>query len=417
MKRNLVKKLLFVLSYIILAILPIISQSADKCKDYLAFSSPEEIKAFGIDTTGHWFAVASNISGNYRLVIDGKETGVFREIKQVTFSNDGSKWSCFAKDNVRWYVISNDTTIEIPSSDVGELAYSPDSRALVYSYFEGENEVIVLQNRKINVLNRIGHFYPGFGGNTISFLGIRGEDTVININGTESQPFEAILPMGYWQDGQMVYAAKNGGYWVVYKNLTSISESYQEITEAKINIFGTAAAVLARQMSGNYISVIFSDEYYDPLVSKPYDYANALVLHPNLPMAAFRANVNTNNFIVLSNTDFYGGQTAGYPFFSYDGSELYFFGCDIDCFANINGKKYTINSQIDLLSTYAMKPDSRTVAYATSTSMIVRDLEKDQLYAGMMVDEMSPPIYNWRNKRYEALGKINQRLYLLTCEW
>jgi hypothetical protein len=412
-----VKKILFVLTYIILLSFAETSLSADKCKDYLAFSSPEEVKTFGIDTTGHWFAIASNISGNYRLVIDGKETGIFRDIKKIAFSNDGSKWACFAKDNVRWYVITNDTTIDIPTSEVGELAYSPDSKALVYSYFESENEVIVLPNRKINVINRIGNFYPGFGGRTISFLGIRGEDTVININGTESHPYQSIIPMGYWQDGQMVYAAKNGGVWEVYKNLTSISEPYQEITEAKINIFGTAAAILARQMSGNYINVIFSDEYYDPLISKPYDYANALVLHPSLPMAAFRATISTNNFIVLSNTDFSGGQTAGYPFFSYDGSELYFFGCDIDCFANINGKKYPINSQIDLLSTYAMKPDSRTIAYATSTSMVVRDLEKDMLYSGMMVDEMSPPIYNWRNRRYEALGKINQRLYLLTCEW
>ncbi|TAL67934.1 MAG: hypothetical protein EPN82_12730 [Bacteroidetes bacterium] len=390
---------------------------ADKCKDYLAFASPESITSFGIDTTGHWWALASNTNTNYRLIVDGKEIGVFREIKSLTFSNDGNRWACLAKDNVRWFVVANDTLIELPASDAGELAFSPDSKAFVYSYFEGENEVIVLPNRRFNVINRIGHFYPGFGGNTISFLGIRGEDTVININGTESQPFQSIIPMGYWLDGQMVYAAKNGGVWEVYKNFSAISESYAEITEAKINVYGTVAAILARQMSGNYLCAIFSDEYYDPLVSKPYDFANALVLHPSLPLAAFRATISTNNFIALSNTDYYGGQTMGYPYFTYDGAEMYFFGCDIDCFVNINGRKYSTNMQIDLMNYYPMKPDSRTIAYATGTSMVVRDLEKNMLYSGMMVDQVSQPIYNWRSKRYEALGLINQRLFLLTCEW
>ncbi|MBI5325076.1 MAG: hypothetical protein HZB41_07380 [Ignavibacteriae bacterium] len=412
-----IKKLSFILSLILLFVLSGNHLFADKCKDYLAYSSPESITSFGIDTTGHWWAVASNTSSNNRLVIDGKEIGVFREIKSLVFSNDGNRWGGFVKDNVRWYVVTNDTLIEIPTSDAGELEFSPDSKALVYSYFEGENEVIVMPNRKINVINRIGKFFPGFAGNTISFLGVRGEDTVININGTESQPYQSVIPMGYWLDGQMVYSAKNGGVWEVYKNFNTISESYSEITEAKINVYGTVAAIIARQLSGNYLCAIFSDEYYDPLISKPYDYANALVLHPSLPLAAFRATIGTNNFVALSNTDYHGGQTMGFPYFTYDGSEMYFFGCDIDCFATINGKKYTINMQVDLMNYYPMKPDSRTIAYSTSTSMVVKDLEKDMLYSGMMVDQVSPPIYNWRNKRYEALGLINQRLYLLTCEW
>jgi hypothetical protein len=34
----------------------------------------------------------------------------------------------------------------------------------------------------------------------------------------------------------------------------------------------------------------------------------------------------------------------------------------------------------------------------------------------MMVDSTFSPRYNWRMDRYEALGIINNRLYLLTCK-
>jgi len=49
--------------------------------------------------------------------------------------------------------------------------------------------------------------------------------------------------------------------------------------------------------------------------------------------------------------------------------------------------------------------------------MAVREIEFNRLYAGMMVDELIPPRYNWRKQRYESLGKINQKLYLLTCNF
>jgi hypothetical protein len=410
---------LFWLEYFALFIFLILSfkpMFADKCKDFLAYSATDSIVQFGIDTTGHWWAVSKDFSGGYRLIIDGNQSAVYKIVQSLAFSPDGSKWACFAKDNSQWYVLTNDTTIGIPSNEVGELAFSPDSRALIYSYKEAENEVIELKNSKINVINRTGKFYPGFNGTSISFMGNRGDGVVININGKESPLFDEIKPMGYWHDGQMVYAARNGGNWEVYKNFTSISEAYADIPEVAINVYGTVAAILAKQSSGKFVSVIFSDDYTEPLIGKPYEDAHALILHPELPMLAYIATYNNAPYVILNSTEYSGGQQTSLPFFSHDGKELCFFGCDIDCFACINGKRYPIQSQIDLMGTYAVKPGSNTFAYVTSSSMIVRDLESATLYAGMMVDQTSSPIFSWRNHRYEALGLINQRLYLMTCE-
>ena len=93
--------------------------------------------------------------------------------------------------------------------------------------------------------------------------------------------------------------------------------------------------------------------------------------------------------------------------------ELYFVGCDIDCFVNINGRKYEVQYELNPYGKYAMKPGSKTIAQTTSTSMIIRYLEYKNFILSKMTDEIIPPRYNWRTDSYETLGRISQRLYLL----
>ena len=134
-------------------------------------------------------------------------------------------------------------------------------------------------------------------------------------------------------------------------------------------------------------------------------------------MIGYRAVDNGKNLVVLNSVEYSGGEYSSKPIFTYDGSELYFLGCNNDCFLNVNGRNYPILNDLTLNASYAKKPNSETLAYSTSTSLVVRDLQFSTLYAGKMVDEVSEPIYNWKLSRYEALGKINDRLYLMYCNF
>ncbi len=391
--------------------------SADRCSDEILLDGSETLYSYGMDTTNHWWALTSPFTNSYRLIVDGKKSGIYVEFGNMTFSDDGSKWACFARDNKQWYLMTNDTVLPIPGTDPGEIRFSPNSEVLCFSYKEAEQEVIFLRNRKIQVYQRTGRLFLSTGGERIAFLGYRGDRMVVNINGAESPLFDDIKPFGFWYDGSFMYAGKNGNLWEVYKNSQSLTESYADIPEYFLNHEGNAAGYIAKTSSGRYHGVIISDEYYEPLTGKSYDFASGLALHPTSPIIAFLAVYNTQQVIVMSNTEFYGGEQNSRPFFTCDGSDFFFLGCNIDCFINVSGRKYSTNTQLSLDMTYAMKPNNLSIAYSTSSSMVVRSFSENMLYAGRMVDEIIAPRYNWRTGNYETLGRISDRLYLMKCKF
>ncbi len=388
---------------------------SDKCEDYLVLSNGESIVQYGIDSTGHWWAVTEPFQGQYRITIDEQESEPFMDITNLTFSQDGQRWAYFGKTNTGWELVSNDSLIILPGTGAGEILFSPDSRMLIYSYFEGMDEVIIWGNKKIRVLNREGRLFSSWGGEKYAFVGKRGDMEVVNINGRESPLFDEIKPIGFWNDGSFVYAARSGDLWEIFFHGEALSQMYMNIFDVAINHFGTVAGILARRSPSEAVGIILSDDYYDPLVGKPYDWVGDLALHPEDELISYKAMINSNYYIVLNNTEYYGGETTGSPHFTYDGSELYFIGCSLDCFINIGGRQYNISSGLDESLHFAMKPGSKTIAYATSATMVVRYLETNQLYAGTMMDELIQPIYNWRTDRYETLGRIGNRLFLMTC--
>ncbi len=392
------------------------SSKADQCIDYLALSNGEDIYDYGIDSTGHWFALTAPFTDQYRLIVDGKDYGVYTDVKPLVFSNDGNKWACFAKTNVDWRVVTNDTVIDLAVSNVGEMLFTPNSEHLIYSWFEGADEVINWIDKKIRVINRSGKLYSTWGGERYAFLGMRGNSYVININGTETSSYDAILPIGFWSDGSFLYGARNGDYWEVYFKGEPLDELYSEIYEVAMNITGTVAGLLVRRSLNDATGIILSDNYYEPLVGKPYDWVGNMVLHPEVELLAYKAMYHGNYVAVLNNTDYFGGNEVGSPRFTHDGSEMYFTGNYVNYFVNIGGRRYNLPTEIDLGLNYAMKPGSRSIAYSTSITMVVRYLETNELYAGNIVDEIIQPIYNRRTERYETLGRIGKRLYLMTCK-
>jgi len=388
---------------------------ADRCYDEIILDGSEKIINYGMDTTNHWWAITQPFEGQYRIIIDGEKSNPYVKYKSLVFSPDGRKWAYFARDNVQWYLVTNDT-IKPVGENVGELVYTGNSQKLIYSFFEATNEIIAFDKKRINTRFRVGKLYLNYNGTKLAFMNKMGKRYSMFINDYETTVFDEIIPIGFWCDGKFLYAGRNGNFWEIYKNDESLTEPFSGIIQAQVATNETYAGILARRPSGDAVAILLDDNYYEPLISKSYDWVGDMVLHPSIAMFAYKAKINEAYCIVFNSTEIGGGQVTGIPYFTHNGEDMYFIGCNIHCFVNINGKQFQLDNEIPVDMVYAMKPGSNTIAYSTGSSLVVRFLEQKELVAGMMVDEITPPRFNWRTNRYEALGRINQRLYMLTCK-
>lgn len=392
-----------------------ISLKADLCQDYMILDGSEPLMTYGMDSTDNWWAITKPFTDMYRLVVNGEETDVYDDLTYPRFSPDGMKWGCFGVYNSQWYILDERETNEIRADDYGEIVFSGDSKKMIYSYFKGSVEKIIVGERTFSVLNRVSSIFTDFRGNKIAFTGRRGNGLTLNVNGKESTIYEDIIPVGFWHNGEMVYCAKNGGSWQVMIGNKAISSTYQGIKYKQINRFGTVVAIVAKDFSGRDVAVLFADEYNDPIVSRSYEFIDNLALHPSLPLMAYTAAKLHTYVIVYNTTEYNAGQIYGRPFFTADGDEMYFAGCDFDCFINVNGRQFVLDNNISVDLGIVKKSNSETIAYSTNSNLVLLHLRLGSMHAGMMVDEAIPPRYNWRYDRYEAIGRIYDRLYLLTC--
>jgi len=180
---------------------------------------------------------------------------------------------------------------------------------------------------------------------------------------------------------------------------------YKNIPEVVINNNGTVAGAIVQLNSDYHQTILFSDEYIEPLYSGQYDAMSNLCIHPFEPMIACNAVLNTGYYVLLNSSEYSAEEFTGKPAFTYDGSELYFLTCRISCFLNVNGRKHKLFNQLDPDAPYTKKPNSQTICYSTGSTMIVQS-----------IDDIVPPIYNYRTGYYETLASISNRLYLLAIK-
>ncbi len=389
---------------------------ADKCSDRILLSGEEPLMRYGIDSTQHWWAVTQPFTNGFRLIIDGVASSVYQEVSDPKFSPDGSDWAAFALDNAaQWSLLRRDTIIRLNCTANGEISFGQYG-ALAYSYRQGDNEIFMLNGKEYRTLDRIGRIFIACNGYHFAYSAKRGSGEVIVTNDYESDIYEAARVIGLWADGKPVFIALSGGQWRLHKGKEALSRAFENITEAVINPECTAVAIIGATQSGSVVQ-LYSEEYYEPIESRMYDSMHDLTIHSTKPMYACTAQFNRSVFVVFNGVEYDGGRECGKPFFTYNGSELIFPSVDQQYSFTVNGKRYVQPAAIDISRKYAVKPGSKTYAYGSSAGLVVREMSKDMAYSGTMVDETIAPRYNWRNGRYETLGRINQRLYLLTCTW
>ncbi|HPU23155.1 MAG TPA: hypothetical protein PL149_03240 [Candidatus Kapabacteria bacterium] len=400
---------------IIFAILSTINLSAQLCFDFQIWDGSEKVKQYGIDSTGNWWIITEPFSNFNRLIVNGEQLDEFHQISPPIFSRNGKRWATFGEYQGSWYLITEKDIIELKATSPGNLVFTNNSNFLTYSYFIANLEYIILPDKTIEVYGKQGSFYVNQDATKFAFKGMRGTKFVLNINGKESDTFEEIIPIGFWKDDGFVYAARNGFNWQVYKNFAPITRTYSNIKEPLINPEGSVLAFIATTFSNHQIAVTIADEFFEPLESRQYDLVSYLSLHPELPIVTFFAKKDNFPLICVNTAEYSTTNETSPPYFSSDGNDIYFIGCDFACFVSINGIRYNLKHNLAPQTKLAIKPNSKTIAFSSSCSMNLLFLETSRMHSGMMVDRILAPIYNSKTKRYETIGQIGNRLYLLTC--
>ncbi len=402
-------------TYIIIFFLTHLAWS-QKCRDYLIYDDVEKVQTFGIDTSGNWWILTKPYMNDYRLIISGTKTEVFKEIKHLTFSPDGKKWAFFGKTTTNWNFVSSDTIIPLFAEEVLAIGFSNNSEKVFYAFKNGVETTICYDNKVIKFTNFWGKIFANYDGSKIALtLQVGKMFSLIIPQYFESERFDSIVTLGFWLDDEVIFAGKIGSLWQIFKNHQPLTEEFLQLIDMKINNLGSNAVFAIKRNTSDVFVVLISEKFAEPITSKSYNYVSNVKLHPEEPLVSFHATKDINNFIVYGNVEYSLGNFSAEPFFSYDGSELYYCYCDIECYFYVDGKRFTLPGGTSCLSNVARKPRTNSIAFSNYSHLVMLDYYLNIQYAGLMVDKITNPIYNWKAERYEALGEINNKIYLLTC--
>lgn len=421
--------------------------SSEKCQDFSILNNGEPVVSFGMDTTYNWWAVTQPFTDRYRIIINGNESDSYLRIFTPNFSANGDNYAYFAENQSIFslithskgysssnnnsdinniYNINNEKVVNLITNNFGVIKYSGNSKILAYSYqINNLTEIkIVNSNNPNNVINEFKNligvnkdFVIDYEGYNIAYIAERGGLKNLYMNNIELGYFDDIKIFGFWEDGSLYYASRNGNIWRVNKNKEVIVDNLVFVQDGQVNLFGTYIAFVGTSPNGQQNLYSYYDDLYEPLMSKPFEVISNMVLNPITYLTAFRAKYSLNELVVLSLTTYASSPTATPPQFTFEGSELFYSYCDNNCFFSVNGKNYRLKNNIDVMTKLVKKPYSESFAYVSNIGLFVYDLFTEVIYSGMMVDYIIPPRYNRFEDRYESIGMINNRLYLLTCKF
>jgi hypothetical protein len=369
-----------------------------------------------MDSTNNWWAITKPFSDRFRLVVNGDETDAMLDIKRPVFSPDSERWAAYVRDNTGWYVIDENHFYPINTQITGEIVYSRNSDNMAFSYLLEDFTVISMPDTTINVPDMVGSYYLSDDGNDLAYLQRNGDMYAVKTLDWESTYYQEIKLIGIWHTGKPVYAALAGNQWVAMIGDKEITEPFVNITSLRLNLAGDVLAFSALRPSGRAIAVMYSDDYIDIFRSKEYDNVSDLSLHPYLPIILFRARQLEVELIVQNDTEFWGGEEVGTPQFSFDGSEISYLGCNVNCFLILNGVRHSFGMDMGTDFDYAAAPGTETIAFPSNAGLNVLNLETGLMSLGRMMDNAFGVRYNRFDGVYQSLGTINGRLYLLSCK-
>jgi hypothetical protein len=393
--------------------------AGEQCGATLLLDGSQEFITADIDSTGHWWAITRPFSNRYKVWVDGKSARDYDSVQIPVFAPDGSDWAFFGYRNGVWYISTRDSEYILRAARP-VIAFFARGGRLAWIQKVGEAEFLMLApflgmpEKEIQLINRSGNCYISNDGMHYAYIGARGSQQSLITDQMESARYERIQCAGFMYDNSIVYAGFTGDRWYTMRNDQELLVSLA-LNDLQINQACTVLSFIAGQ--GNSASIVMiSDDFAQPYKGPAYERVENLVLHPEAALAAYKVYVAGLPRIVLNRSEYDAGLACGMHRFTHDGAELYFIGDDRqEQFMNINGKKYIQKNALNLQRVYAVHPKSGTFAFATNSALVMQRLHDGFSWAGIMVDQASNPVFNWHTARYECLGRVNNRLYLMHC--
>ncbi len=412
------KYYIFNLALILFAIINTIPMFSQKCKDYLIFDGSEEIVAYGLDTTGVWWLKTRPFAGEVRYIVNEYETRTFKEVTPLAISYDGEAWVFFGRDHINWYLVTPDTSMSVFAERIIDYGFSKNSESIYYAIQNGNETEVLFSDKSLRITNFFGKIYPNWDGTQVAFvLKYGNQKSIVKSDGFQSEAFDDLIPVGFWHDNSFIYCARRGQLWQIFKDKKPITEEFSKIIEYNINLRGTSAAFLVTNTTGYGLALLISDDLNQVQFSREYESVSNLALHPTEPMIIFAAKQQTNNYIVYNGIEYPLGEFQAIPSFSFDGKEILYRYCNIECYLFVDGQRITLPPAVASSNfEIARKSQTTTIAFSNKINMVMLDYSNGVQYSGMMVDSSNNPIYDWRSGLYISLGLLGNKVYLLTCK-
>ncbi len=403
--------------------------SARSFREVELLSGAENLESFGMDTTDNWWAMTQPFSNQYRLIVNGDETETFERISPPIFSPNGLFWQTFAVHQNVLQFVSNvgDTWLDYTSAE--PAVFSLDSRCIAFTAYDNdqawavryrvvdhpEGGYTLRELERTQIYEKQSKLFVATDGSRTAYVGRRGDTEVVAIGDEEYAVYDKIEAHGFLADGSFLYSARLGDLWRLYRDDVAISSSFNSINYGVFNRDHSMFAFVAVGSVVSYAVLLEQDE--DELqFSEQQESITALAIHPDLALTAFKAFNYGVPSVVYGSARYSATENTGALQFSHDGEELYYLECDvINCYMNVNGQRYDLSTDIDTGEPLVVAPGTSTFSFTTGLTQVVRSFDGKDVWSGMLVDQMGHARFNWRQNRYEALGIINDRLYMLYC--
>lgn len=389
--------------------------SAQNCEEQQVLPGDEHLVDHGVDSTGHWWAITQPYTSFYHLYVDGKRFGPYSEIGKPVFANDGSTWAAAATINTVVRVLTPEKAIPVNGTGIISLFFA--SRAPVLCMVTRRDSLITFTNgtTSVQVLFPVGYYTTDPDGVHLAYVGQRGTVQSIVLDGTEGQTADRIVLAGMWSDGSPVYTTQNGPSTSVHIGTRSIVSNVQGIRSLQVNRAGTALAFICERAGGSMFASTYSDEMVEPWFGPPCDNISQLVLHPFDALVAYYGIRNLARSVFYAAADYPAGLETGPIVFTNNGATMAYLSRDGDDYISLNGRRYRMSSKVTVGAAVAVHPTQSVLAYATSTSIVMWDIEQSGYKLGKMCDRVADAVYVRTRDAFQTTGQFNDRLYLLTC--
>ncbi len=384
------------------------------CTDTMLLGNEEPLVRYGIDSTGHWWAITQPFEGIEHLYVDGKRYGPFNRIEPPIFSRSGASWGTVGERNTQWSIVTAEGSRHIEGTGLESLMYPPASDELWYVVLNGTDRVLTNGQRTYRCLNPTGTFAFDPAGITVWYVGQRGNSQALVRNGEDVAQGESIQLGGIWADARPFYAIGNGARYTVYLGDEELASNLTFVNMLQVNPSGTVCAFSAASTGPAYV-YMYTDDYIQPWMSPVVEGISDVTLSPADPLVAYRATRRGTRVIMFNNADYSAGLETGPLTFSNNGAFLVYAGRDSEEFFAVNGKRYRVKGRVSTGARLAVHPTKHYVGYSSATTLVMWDVELDIMRLGRMCDSAGPTVYDVKADAFKALGVYGGRLFLMTC--